>query len=291
MLLKTIDRLRQRWSGEYATDSPTKPVTPADILTNLYTAWSQAEPGSYSFQDPTHLKTPALADRLPLPPAHLRMGYSVDSDELYLRGGEASAASLRTIMQEYGLALQNGSAMLDWGCATGRVLRWFLPLANEIELWGVDQDELSMVWAKENLNPPFHFVTCSAYPHLPFADNKFGLIYGLSVFTHLAHFRDLWLMEMQRILQHDGYAIFTIHDEHTVQFFIENGRPAWIPADLALPEIANHETTIIQGNLWYETYTFFTGAYIRKEWGRYFQVLGIRPFSDGYQSAVVLRKR
>jgi SAM-dependent methyltransferase len=140
------------------------------------------------------------------------------------------------------------------------------------------------------LSPPFHFVTCTAYPHLPFPDNKFGLIYGLSVFTHLEHFPDLWLMEMQRIIKPGGYAIFTIHDEHTVQFFMEHGRPHWIPAELTLEEIRKHEATIIHGSLWHETYTFFRGDYIRKEWGRYFQVLGIRPYSDGYQSAVVLRK-
>jgi hypothetical protein len=71
---------------------------------------------------------------------------------------------------------------------------------------------------------------------------------------------------------------------------MDNGRPQWIPAELALEEIRKHETTVIHGNLWHQTYTFFTDDYIRKEWGRYFQVLGIRPYSDGYQSAVVLCK-
>lgn len=218
------------------------------------------------------------------------MGYAVDNDESYLHGGQGSAATLRTIMREYGISLQDCKAAMDWGCATGRALRWFAEEAREIEFWGVDQDDVSMVWAKENLNPPFHFVTCTAYPHLPFADNKFGLVYALSVFTHLEHFPDLWLMEFHRVLQPGGHAIFTIHDEHTVQFFQENGRPQWIPAGLELAEIANHETTVIHGELWHQTYTFFQSDYTRREWGRYFQVLGIRLHSDGYQSAVVLKK-
>lgn len=274
---------------------PTEPknvlkVTPADVLSSLYTASEQTQPGSYYFRDPIRLKSSTVGEQFPLPPAHLRMGYAVDNDESFLHGGEVSASGLRAIMEEYGISLQHSVSVMDWGCATGRVLRWFAREAQDVEFWGVDQDEAALMWAKENLSPPFHFVTCTAYPHLPFADNKFGFIYGLSVFTHLEHFVDLWLMEMHRVLQHGGVAIFTIHDEHTVQFFLENGRPPWMPDALALPEIVKHEITVIHGKHWYETCTFFTGDYIQRAWGRYFQVLGIRPHSDGYQSAVVLRK-
>jgi SAM-dependent methyltransferase len=113
---------------------------------------------------------------------------------------------------------------MDWGCATGRTLRHFAVEAGANEFWGTDQDEASVTWAKENLSPPFRFVTCTAYPHLPFSDSKFGLIYGLSVFTHLEYLQDLWLMEIHRVLRSGGHAIFTVHDEHTVRFMAERGR-------------------------------------------------------------------
>ncbi len=266
--------------------------TGADVLPSLYTPTRriQDQPNSYYFRDPVKLRTPPVGDQLPIPPAHLRMGYGVPSDELFLNAGEASAAALRSLMKEHGIALNKTASVLDWGCATGRVLRWFVQEAQEVEFWGVDQDESSILWAKENLSPPFQFVTGSAYPHLPFPDNKFGLVYGLSVFTHLEHFSDLWLLEIHRVMQRGGYAIFTIHDENTVRHFLEHGRPSWIPTELALSEIVEHETTIIHGELWHQTYTFHLGEYILREWGRYFRILGLRAKSEGYQSAVVLRK-
>jgi ubiquinone/menaquinone biosynthesis C-methylase UbiE len=217
--------------------------------------------------------------------------YGFEDDAAYLQSGEKSAAALRSIIKDHGLSLQAKGAVLDWGCATGRVLRWFAREAQEIEFWGVDQEDASIAWAKENLSPPFNFVTGSAYPHLPFPDNKFNFIYGISVFTHLEHFPDLWLMEMRRVMQPGGCAVFTIHDEYTVQYLVKQGRLPWLPADLDLAKINQHEVTIIRGDTWAQTVTFFRSDYIRREWGRYFNVVEIRPYSEGYQSAVVLRKK
>jgi ubiquinone/menaquinone biosynthesis C-methylase UbiE len=265
-------------------------LRPADVLSGLYTRWLPDESGSYYFRDPVQLKTPPVGDQLAIPPVDLRMGYGVPSDAQYLKSGEVSAAALRSLMREYGIAFDNAGSVLDWGCATGRVLRWFVQEAEELEFWGVDQDERSILWAKESLSPPFRFVTGNAYPHLPFPDHKFALVYGLSVFTHLEHFPDSWLLEIHRVMQAGGHAIFTIHDENTVAYFAEHGRPSWMPTDLALSRIVQHETTIIHGELWYHTFVFHLDEYVRREWGRYFQVVGIRPRSDAYQSAVVLRK-
>jgi SAM-dependent methyltransferase len=291
MLRRIVDHFARWWSYQTGQTTHAQRVTGRDILASLYTPWGQDKPGAYYFHDPAHLKSAGAGEQLAVPPPHIRMGYSVNDDQIYLDGGGHSAEVIRTTLGECSIDLADCGVVMDWGCATGRVLRWFEAEASAGEYWGVDQDVISIAWNKENLSPPFHFLTCTAYPHLPFADGKFGLIYGLSVFTHLEHFVDLWLMEMHRILRQGGVAIFTIHDEHTVQFFIEHGRPGWIPAKLPLPEIANHEITIIHGTHWYETYTFFSTDYVQREWGRFFDVLAIRPHSDGYQSAVVLRKR
>jgi SAM-dependent methyltransferase len=219
------------------------------------------------------------------------MGYAVDSDWSYVAGGAGSAGVVRDLAAAHGCNLATCGSVMDWGCASGRTLRHFALEAGASEFWGVDQDEACITWAKENLSPPFRFVTGTAYPHMPFPDEKFGFVYGLSVFTHLEHLRDLWLMEINRVLRTGGHAIFTVHDEHTARYIAENERPPWIPADFPLEELTRHEVTIFRGDHWYETYTVMTNEYIRREWGRYFEVLEIRPLSEGYQSAVVLRKR
>jgi SAM-dependent methyltransferase len=284
-----MDRLKRR------ADVPRAPVTtpaadfPApSLLSSLYTPSGDGSAAWY-FDDPKR-STVTADSPLPLPPPHLRMGYAEHDDKSYLGGGRVSADRIRELAAAHGCDLSTRNNVLDWGCASGRTLRHFAGGARSGEYWGADQDGASIAWAKENLCPPFRFVTCTAYPHFPFEDAKFDLIYGLSVFTHLEHLRDLWLMEINRVLRRQGHAIFTIHDEHTARFMAEQQAPQWIPADLNLAEIARHDATIIHGSRWFETYTFLTGDHIRREWGRYFEVLEIRPLYEGYQSAVMLRK-
>jgi len=289
---KIFNRLISRTSKGAASTQPERAkIFPVEILSNLYTHWGQTSLSSHYFRDPIQLKSPASDAALPVPPTPAFNIYGFESSAAFLQAGEKSASALRSMMRDHKIPLHDEGAVLDWGCASGRVLRWFAQEAQEIEFWGVDQDEAPIAWAKENLSPPFHFVTGTAYPHLPFADNKFNFIYGLSVFTHLEHFPDLWLMEMQRVMQPGGYAVFTIHDEYTVQYLLKHGRLPWLPTDLSLSEINQHEVTIIRGKTWGQTVTFFRDDYIQREWGRYFEVVEIRPYSEGYQSAVVLRKR
>jgi SAM-dependent methyltransferase len=158
--------------------------------------------------------------QLPIPPPELRMGYG-RTDAHYLEMGRSTAGAIRRAFSTYGIGLSAGDAILDWGGASGRVLRHFEPEAAELELWGCDQDAPHISWARHNLSPPFHFVTSTAYPHLPFEDNKFRFVYGISVFTHLYQLVDAWLMEFRRILAPGGYALFTIHDENTWKWLMD----------------------------------------------------------------------
>jgi ubiquinone/menaquinone biosynthesis C-methylase UbiE len=192
-------------------------------------------------------------------------------------------------MSEYGIVITPGDAVMDWGCATGRVLRGFVKEAQFADFWGVDQHVPSIMWAKVNLSPPFHFVTCTSYPHLPFEDHRFKLIYAFSVFTHMEYLSDMWLMELNRIVAKGGYVIVTVHDEHTVKVLQEK-RPAWVPQELDLTALLEHEISIVSGPGWNVSFTFFHSEWVRKEYGRYFDVVAIRPHTEGYQSAVVLHK-
>lgn len=293
-MLRKIKSLVPRWVKERTRDWLRQAVVdhgPGAILSRLYQPWSNGRPELFYFQDPRSFKQKRATNEFPIPPSNRRMGYATPSDALFLKTGEQSASWLKSIMNDHRIEIGAGDAALDWGCATGRVLRWFSEEARHGEFWGVDQHGESIAWAKENLSPPFRFMTCSSYPHLPFEDNKFKFVFGISVFTHLEHLQDMWLVEMNRIMKPKGYAIFTIHDEHTVQWFQDNGRPRWIPNELDLSNILEHEITVITRDSWASTYTFFRTELIQREWGRYFDVLDINPYVEGYQSAVVLQKR
>jgi SAM-dependent methyltransferase len=246
-------------------------------------------------------------DPLPVPPPMLRMGYAQDNDKHYLDCGAVTAAKLRQALERHQLGPCGRAPILEWGCASGRVLRHFAPEARAAEVWGVDVDGAHLQWAKENLSPPLRFVTCTAYPHLPFEDATFDFVYGISVFTHIHHLRDTWLMEIRRILAPGGVAIFTIHDEHTWKWLRENIglrenialhtllHTLWQPF-LTQTDLENElgdDLYVVQagdGGAWHQRQVFCRTDWVRQEWGRYMDVLAIEPYFEGYQSAVILRK-
>jgi SAM-dependent methyltransferase len=234
---------------------------------------------------------PMASDGLPVPPPDLRMGYTDDADD-FIQTGARTAAMLRALLAREGVTLGLGTRALEWGCASGRVIRHFRAEAQACEFWGIDQDDPHLDWAKQNLAPPFHFVGCTALPHLPFADGAFQFVYGISVFTHLVHLIDMWLMEFRRILAPGGLAVFTVHDEHTLGYFREH--PEHCPDWLAGEDLGAAQTDDVvvyrTSDDWGHIFTHFRGEWLRDEWGRYLEFVSLEPRAEGYQTAVVLRK-
>jgi len=235
---------------------------------------------------------PIGSDGLPLPPAELTMGYGAGNLDQYLACARRTYTAFTGLLRDHHLTLEAGDHALDWGCASGRALRMFqAEAARGVNLWGGDVHSPSIRWATDHLSPPFRFFNCSSLPHLPFPDHTFKLIYAFSVMTHLVAARDLWLLELGRVLRPDGLLVLTIHDENTWAYFRQHGPPGWMPAALrGLPEMPG-ECVEIRGSQWDHTYTFFHSDYIRRVWGRFFEVAEIRPLAEGYQSAAVLRHR
>jgi SAM-dependent methyltransferase/Tfp pilus assembly protein PilF len=234
---------------------------------------------------------PKGPDGFPVPPVELTMGYGAGDLDYYLKIGRRSREALDAILAAQGVTLEKGDAMLDWGCAAGRVTRCFAEEARRgVAVWGGDVHAPSIAWATAHLAPPFRFFNGSALPHLPFADGAFKFIYGLSVMTHLVALRDLWLLELHRVLRPGGCAVLTIHDEHTWAWFCEKGMPGWMPEELRGEPALPGEVVDVQGSTWDQTYTFFHSDYVRRVWGQCFRVADIIPRADSYQAAVVLRK-
>jgi SAM-dependent methyltransferase len=230
-------------------------------------------------------------DPLSVPPQDLTMGY-VGSGDAFLRSGVRTSTWLRKIIEREQVSLTHGAVAAEWGCASGRVLRHFEPEARHCEFWGLDQDGAHLNWSRQHLSPPFKFVTCTAYPHLPFEDNSLDFVYGISVFTHLTHLIDLWLMEFRRVLKRGrGVAVFTIHDEHSLAWFEENPDevPDWLEGE-DLSKGLTDDVTIYGGQDWGHTFICFRSDWVRQDWSRYLDVISIEPRAEQYHTAVVLRK-
>ena len=117
-------------------------------------------------------------------------------------------------------------------------------------------------------------------------------MYGISVFTHLTHLIDLWLMEFRRVLKRGrGVAVFTIHDEHSLQWFAEHPEeiPDWLEGEDLSKGLAD-DVVVYGGNDWGHTFTCFRSDWVREEWSQYLDVVSIEPRAEQYHTAVVLRK-
>jgi SAM-dependent methyltransferase len=272
----------------------TSHIGSSELLATLYEPLQLTHQDSTLFYDAKEFVragTEAYVGDVPVPGWSLRKGYGKTPEE-FVQGAKTTASLLRTVMKEQNLRLDRNSAVLDWGCATGRVLQEFKDEANSCEFWGTDIDGSAIAWANEYFSPPFHFVTCTIYPHLPFEDRKFSLIYGGSVFTHIRYLEDFWLMELNRILRPGGLIVVTVQDESTIEWFRDNHVGASrIPRNFDLNRLTAHDQVYLAGDSWDGELTFFRAAWLRRSWGRYFDVVDIKPRAEGFQTAVVLAKR
>ena len=196
--------------------------------------------------------------------------------------------------RHFGEGFRARRRVLDWGIGSGRVA---LPIKHAVntacEMYGSDVDEYNVFFGQE-VFPEIKFVLSPFLPPLPFPDNFFDCIYGISVFTHLTESTQfLWLRELLRICKPGGAVIVSIHGE-------------WSALNTAkartgiLKEVLTYgiSDTLMDGNLGpklkeknYYRSTFHGLKYVRSRWSEYFDVLAIYPSGNGTtQDFVVMKK-
>ena len=186
----------------------------------------------------------------------------------YLYGGLTTAVGIRAALEAYGRKLSTFRDVLDFGCGSGRVLRWFGDIKDHTSLVGVDINEDAIDWCQKNI--PFgNFVAGPYLPPLPFPDQSFGLIYGISVFTHLnKDYEAAWLAELKRLIRPDGLLLLTFHGS-------DKARRSLSTADYVRFKISGFLFKVSSGASvdglpdFYQV-AFHSGRYIEDTWGQYF---------------------
>lgn len=222
--------------------------------------------------------------------------------EEFLESGRRDAERMVEAIGSAGLELETGTRVLDFGCGPGRVLRW---LPHHIDGWGVDLNADRIAWCQSALSPPFRFATCGTYPHLPFADGSFDLVYAGSVFTHLSELADAWLLELIRITAPGGLLYLTVHDQASIEFCrrkdpesLSRALTGWAWPDETedrFREWSDRLGTDLQGftiGRGYLAQVFYDRDAIVRHWDRYAEVVEVIPEAFAFhQTAVVLRRR
>jgi len=231
---------------------------------------------------------PPGPDGLPLPPARLRHRVIGVANP---RSFSESIPKVRTDFEEaltrVGRKLADFSSVLDFGAGCGRGLRAFADARAQRKLYGSDIDAEAIAWCQANL-PIASWSVNGELPPLPFSDGQFDLVYSISVFTHLdEQHMHAWLAELQRVTRPDAILLLTVHGE-AAWSNLPHGVRETIKRDgfLYLPTYAD------KGRFpdWYQN-SYHTEAFVRREFGHYFDVLDYAPDAIYGQDLVTVRRR
>jgi SAM-dependent methyltransferase len=237
---------------------------------------------------------PAALD-FPVPPPELRAGYSRVTEE-YLANGQRNVHTMLDLLRASGARLERRTRILDFGCATGRMIRWLAEFADQGEVWGTDISAEYIVWCAQHLAPPFRFLVNTLLPHLPFEDRYFDVVYAGSVFTHIDDLAQTWFLELRRVLRAGGTLYVTIHDRHSIDL-LTHALP-WREVPFAeflrqnqdYAEFARTNFAMFTIGRATESQVFYDVESLCERLQGLFKVLSVTEAAYGYQTAVLLEK-
>ncbi len=181
--------------------------------------------------------------------------------------------------------------ILDWGCGCGRVTRYFYSL-KDARVVGIDIDKDNVNWCRDHFEFG-EYCVAPLYPPTDLEAERFDLIIGISVFSHLRE-KDQreWLAELWRVAKPDAMILMSTMGAATAC------RSAWDEElwnqwqETGFLTRANNVD--LEGCIENEDYyvnAYITEDYIRQNWSRTFEILDFIPVYIGnHQDLVVMRK-
>lgn len=249
------------------------------------------------------LDTAIARDTFAVPEAADREMYHIGNDVGYWISGYEDYRKVIDLAAQHGATIRRGSRVLELGCASGRVLRHFMTQHPEVLTFGSDIKLRHIEWMRQFLPSHARLIHGTTLPSLPLPDAQLDVVYAYSVFSHIDDFETSWLAELNRCLRPGGLALLSIHSDecwHKVPSLplfqkyhqIRDHIPDYAISQELFAAPLPREKTVIWWNTAesYNCDVFYDRRYIRRDWGRFFDVVEIIEGGHNYQDMVVLRK-
>lgn len=131
------------------------------------------------------------------------------SGETILRDAFMFYKFTRKMLTEHGNGLTAGTTVMDFGCAWGRIIRFWLRDIKPENLFGFEVQDRLLSYARSHVPGPTYRVS-QTHPPIPNNGSKFDLIYAFSVFSHLPEaLTNEWIEEFSNVLKPGGIACLT----------------------------------------------------------------------------------
>ena len=219
---------------------------------------------------------------LPVPPPELAARIGGEYDR-YREIGLGHRTNVEALLPA-GWSFEN-RAVLDFGCGTGRTLAAFAAEAKHGEFVGCDIHAESITWADAHLSPPFEFFLCGESPPLDQPDERFHLVYAMSVFSHITAQWSSWLVELHRVMRPGALAVITVLGPAMSQQVL--GRDWDDRIGMATVQL-DKDWSIGGPNV------LLAEWWVREHWGRAFEILRYQasdPAAGADQDYLLLQRR
>ncbi|MFN3848503.1 MAG: class I SAM-dependent methyltransferase [Spirosomataceae bacterium] len=230
---------------------------------------------------------------LPIPPKEIRIGET--TAEEFVSSGKVDYDVMLKLLSDVNIASNSFGKILEFGCSSGRMIRFFHSDSFKKEIWGVDLASEHIYWCQQNLSP-INFTTVTLQPHLPFEDNYFDFIYAGSVFTHIDDLAYTWFLELKRITKKGGIIYVTIHDENTIDYFNKHQEKIafqkMILGTKAFKTFSSNNGKIFTVGRSMMSHVFYESSFIKQQLSKIFEIISYVPNSyREYQTGVILKKK
>lgn len=235
-------------------------------------------------------------DIFPLPMTADREGYYGEHHFSYWASGLSDTNDLLAAATKYDLQIDS---FLDFGCASGRVIRHFGVQHPDVRTFGCDINRLHVEWCNRYLPDTVTVFQNHSIPTLPLPDNSISMMSAYSVFTHIEAFETSWLMEINRILKPGGLAWITVHTDLTLKamdanwplFNAVNRHPQRAELLSTSNEFSGDRLVLrYRNDKSYSSNVFYKREYLERTWSRFFSVLEFRHRFPRYQDVLILQK-